>query len=57
MSAVDFQLIDDEKNDDPIIKRDFIKYTINLEPMLMLKIHKSNSISEKNHNFIQLGNG
>ena len=57
MSAEDFQLIDDEKIDDSIIKRDFIKIyhqsgaNVNSEN-LQIKFHFG-----ENHNFIQLGNG
>ena len=47
MSADDFQLIDNEKIDNSIIKRDSIKIITNLEPKSMLKIDKSKSISVK----------
>ena len=45
MSAVGFQLIDDEKIDDTILRRDFIKYTINPELMLITKFQILNSNS------------
>ena len=57
MSAEDFQLIDDEKIDDSIIKRDFIKIyhqsgaNVN-SANLQIKFHFG-----ENHNFNQLGNG
>ena len=47
MSAEDFQLLDNEKIDDSLIKRDFTKKISNLEPTLMLKDYKLNSISVK----------
>ena len=57
MSAEDFQLIDNEKIDDSIIKRDFIKIyhqsgaNVDAENS-QIKFHFG-----ENHNFIQVGNG
>ena len=57
MSAVDFQLVDDEKIDDSIIKRDFTK----IYHQSGADVNNENSIIKfcfgENHNFIQVGNG
>ena len=47
MSAEDFQLIDDSKIDDSIIKRDLIKIYHQHGAEVIMKIKKSNFISEK----------
>ena len=57
MSAEDFQLIDIEKYDDSMIKRDFIERNhqsganVDAENS-QVKLHFG-----ENHNFIQVGNG
>ena len=57
MSAEDFQLIDDSKIDDSIIKRDFI----NIYHQSGVNVNIENSQIKfyfgENHNFIQVGNG
>ena len=57
MSAIDFQLLDDEKIDDSIIKRDFI--TIYHQSGFDVNNENSNNnfYFGENHNFIQVGNG
>ena len=57
MSAVDFQLVDDEKIDDSCIKRDFIK----IYQQFGADVNNENSNIKfyfgEIHNFIQVGNG
>ena len=57
MSAEDGQLIDNEKIDDSVIKRDFIK----IYHQSGANVNAENSQIEfyfgENHNFIQVGNG
>ena len=57
MSAVDFQILDDEKIDDSITKRDFIK----VYHQWGAKVNSENSNFKfffgENHKFIQVGNG
>ena len=57
MSAVDFQPADDEKIDDSIIKRDFIKIYHQSGAAVNNKISKIKFYFGENHNFIQVGNG
>ena len=55
MSAIDFQLLDEEKIDDSIIKRDFIK----IQHQSRSKVHNGISIIKiyfgENHKFIRFG--
>ena len=57
MSAVDFHLIDEEKNDDSIIKPDFVK----IYHQSGAKFNSENSNIQfyfrENNNFIRVGNG
>ena len=57
MSANDFQLIDDEKIDDSIIKRDFIKIYHQSGANVDADNSQIKFYFGENHNFIQVGNG
>ena len=57
MSAEDFQLIDDEKIDDSIIKRDFIKIYHQSGANVDAENSQIKFYFGENHNFIQVGNG
>ena len=57
MSAEDFQLIDNEKNDDSIIKRDFIKIYHQSRANVDAENSQIKFYFGENHNFIQVGNG
>ena len=57
MSANDFQLIDDEKIDDSIIKRDFIKIYHQSGANVDAENSQIKFYFGENHNFIQVGNG
>ena len=57
MSAEDFQLIDDEKNDDSIIKRVFLKIYHQSGANVDAENSKIKFYFGENHNFIQVGNG
>ena len=57
MSAKDFQLIDLEKIDDSIIKRDFIKIYHQSGANADAEISQIKFYFGENHNFIQVGNG
>ena len=57
MSAEDFQLIDDSKIDDSIIKRDFIKIYHQSGANVEAENSQINIYFGENHNFIQVGNG
>ena len=57
MSAEDFQLIDDSKIDDSIIKRDFIKSYHESGANVDAENSQSEFYFGENHNFIQVGNG
>ena len=57
MSAEDFQLIDNEKNDDSIIKRDFIKIYHQSGANVDAENSQIKFYFDENHNFIQVGNG
>ena len=57
MSANDFQLIDDEKIDDSIIKRDFIKIYHQSGANVDAEISQIKFSFGENYNFIQVGNG
>ena len=57
MSAEDFQLIDTEKIDDSIIKRDFIKVYHQSGANIDAESSQTKFYSNENHNFIQVGNG
>ena len=57
MSAEDFQLIDDEKIDDSIIKRDFIKIYHQSGANIDAENSQIRFYFGENHNFIQVGNG
>ena len=56
MSAEDFQLIDDSKIDDSIIKRDFIKIYHQSGANVDAENSQIKFYSGENHNFIQVGN-
>ena len=56
MSAEDFQLIDDSKIDDSIIKRDFIKICHQSGANVGAENSKIKFYFGENHNFIQVGN-
>ena len=57
MSAEDFQLIDTEKIDDSIIKRDFIKIYHQSGANVDAENSQIKFYFGENHNFIQVGNG
>ena len=57
MSAEDFQLIDDSKRDDSIIKRDFIKIYHQSGANIDAENSQIKFYFGENHNFIQVGNG
>ena len=57
MSANDFQLIDDEKLDDSIIKRDFIKIYHQSGANVDAENSQIKFYFGENHNFFQVGNG
>ena len=57
MSAEDFQLIDDEKIDDSIIKRDFIKIYHQSGANVDAENSQIKFYFGEKHNFIQVGNG
>ena len=57
MSAEDFQLIDNEKIDDSIIKRDFIKIYHQSGANVDAENSQIKFYFGENHNFIQVGNG
>ena len=57
MSAEDFQLKDNEKIDDSIIKRDFIKIYHQSGANVDAGISQIKFYFGENHNFIQVGNG
>ena len=57
MSAEDFQLIDTEKIDDSIIKRDFIKIYHQSGANVDAEISQFKFYFGQNHNFIQVSNG
>ena len=57
MSAEDFQLIDDGKIDDSIMKRDFMKIYHQSGANIDNESSKINFYFGKNHSFIQVGNG
>ena len=57
MSAEDFQLRDIEKNDDSIIKRNFIKIHHQSGANVDVENSQSKFYFGENHNFIQVGNG
>ena len=57
MSAEDFQLIDDSKTDDSIIKRDFIKIFHESGANVGAENSEIKFYFEESHNFIQIGNG
>ena len=57
MSAEDFELIDDEKIDDSIIKRDFIKTCHQSGANVDAENLQIKFYFGENHNFIQIGNG
>ena len=57
MSAEDFQLIDNEKIDDSIIKRDFIKIYHQYGANVDAENSQIKFYFGENHNFIQVGNG
>ena len=57
MSAVDFQIVDDEKNDDSIIKRDFLKIYHQYGADVNNKNSNIKFSFGENHNFIQVANG
>ena len=57
MSAEDFQLIDIEKIDDSIIKRDFIKIYHQSGANVDAENSQINFYFGENHSFIQVGNG
>ena len=56
MSAEDFQLIDDEKIDDSIIKRDFIKHYHQSGANVDAENSQIKFYFGENHSFIQVGN-
>ena len=56
MSAEDFQLIDNEKIDDSIIRRDFIKIYHQSRANVDAEISQTKLYFGENHNFIQVGN-
>ena len=56
MSAEDFQLIDDSKIDDSIIKRDFIKIYHQSGANVDAENSQIKIYFGENHNFIQVGN-
>ena len=57
MSAENFQLIDDEKIDDSIIKRDFIKNYHQSRANVDAENSQIKFYFSENHNFIQVGKG
>ena len=57
MGALDFQLIDDEKIDDSIKKRDFIKTYQQSGADVNIENSNIKFYCGENHNFIQIGNG
>ena len=57
MSAEDFQLIDDEKIDDSIKKRDFIKIYYQSGANVDAENAQIKFYFGENHNFIQVSNG
>ena len=57
MSAEDFQLIDDSKMDDSIIKRDFVKIYHKSGANVDAENSQIKFYFGENHNFIQVGNG
>ena len=57
MSAVDFQLMDDEKIDDSIIKRDYIKIYHQSEANVDAENSQIKFYFGENHKFFQIGNG
>ena len=57
MSAEDFQLIDIEKIDDSIIKRDFIKIYHQSGANVDAQNSQIKFYFGENHNFIRVGNG
>ena len=57
MSAEDFQLIDNEKIDDSIIKRDYIKIYHQSGANVDAENSQIKFYFGENHNFIQIGNG
>ena len=57
MSAEGFQLIDNEKIDDSIIKRDFIKIYHQSGANVDAENSQIKFYFGENHNFIQVGNG
>ena len=57
MSANDFQLIDDEKIDDSIIKRDFMKIYHQSGANVDAENSQIKFYFGENHNFFQVGNG
>ena len=57
MSAEDFQLIDNEKIDDSIIQRDFIKIYHQSGANVNAESSQIKFYFGENHNFIQVGNG
>ena len=57
MSAEDFQLIDIEKIDDSIIKRDFIKVCHQSGANVDAEKSQIKFYFSENHNFIEVGNG
>ena len=56
MSAEDFQMIDDSKNDDSIIKRDFIKIYHQHSAEVNNENQNIKFYSGENLNYIQIGN-
>ena len=57
MNAEDFQLIDGEKNDNSIIKRDFIKIYHQSGANVDAENSQTKFYIGENHNFIQVRNG
>ena len=57
MSAVGFQLVDDEKCDESIIKRDFIKNYHQSGADVKSEGSNIKLYFGENHNFVQVGNG
>ena len=57
MSAGDFQLIDEEKIDDSIIKRDFIKFYHQSGANVNNENSNIKFYFGENFNFVQVGNG
>ena len=57
MSAVDFQLVDDEKIDHSIIKRDFVKIYYQSGADVTNGNSNVKIYIGENHNFIQVCNG